>query len=363
MKEDMPCAIYDIKFTPFKDRHDISIKILNDNFNIKVDDLTVSPIDTLINIYYTLIPQKERGVVESKNLSCPEKVKNGYELLKVKISKGINLNPHLSKQVFNPKFNDGMHLDFGLYHFHLGGGIENDKRGNVFSERSGPLLVAYVTDTTIYCLGIFEHSSELWSSSKLIEVIDEEWPHLIEHKKVTLATDISPVIEDKDRAKFRKNGLNTVVTLANGSSYLWLGDGIAASGGSAKAGMYVVNSNRLLLRNTPYFIKDVIERDYFKEGLAIRHGDINLRLVCLPSEKITAIDTKTGMIYHADYEKRRFITIYPSYLPRYAIFKVGVELRPLSLIINALLKVNEGGNISVYLQYPSIYNIPKMIAS
>ncbi|MBA0213242.1 hypothetical protein [Pectobacterium brasiliense] len=359
MEKELPYAIYDIRFEPFKDRHEICIKILNDTYGIKVSDLDVSPIDTLINIYHSLIPKKERRVVESIDFSCPEEVKNGYAQLKFKISKGFDLNPHLSKQIFNPKLNDGMHLDFGLYHLHLGVELEKDKKGNIFSKRSGPILVAYVADDAIYCVGIFEHSSQLWSSSKLIEVIDREWPYLIESKKLTCVKDISPIIEDKDRAELRKIGLNTAVTLSNGVSYSWLGNGIAASGGSAMAGMYVANANRLISILTPVFIKEIISRDDFKDLIPVYHGDISLKLVCLPNERMTAVDKKTGNIYHFDSVLRRFIFICPTYLPKYAIYHMGVELLLMPIIINALLKTNQGNSIGAYLNYPSIYIIPK----
>lgn len=348
---------YNIKFCPFKDRHEISIKILNERYGIKLCDLDVSPIDTLINIFQTVIPQKKRKIIESVDFQCPEKEKKGYANLRSKILIGKDLNPHLSKQIFNPKFNDGMHLDFGLYHLHLGVDFERDKRGNYFSERTGPLLVAYITDDMVYCVGIFEHSSELWSNSKLIEIIDREWPHLIEDKKVKYAKDISPKIEDKDRNRLRKIGLNTVVTLPNGSNYQWLGGGIAASGGSAKAGMLVAHNNGLIFRATQAFIKMIVESDSFKDNIPIYYGDIELKLISLPDRKFSAIDKNSGIIYHFNFSQNEHMVINPTYLPRYAIFHTGVEMTTLSIIINAILKVNRGDSINAYMQYPSIYII------
>lgn len=359
MEKNTPHILYNIKFDPFKDRNDICIKILRNEYGIDVSELHVSPIDTLMNIYHMLIPQKKRMVIESSDFLCPVNVKNGYEQLKFKISNGYNLNLHLSKQIYNPKFNDGMHLEFGLYHLHLGVGVEKDKKGNLFSARSGPILIAHITNDTVYCLGVYEHGSQLWSNSKTLEIIEKNWPYLIENKKITRVTDISPIIEDNDRARLRKLGVNTVVTLGSGVSYSWLGSGIALSGGSAKAGMAVAHANGILLRATPFFIREVVAFDEFKDEIAIFHGDIDLKLICLPDNNITAIDKNSGVIYSFNCLSMASMSIRPNYLPKYAIFDLNSKQSSISININALLKTNHGDSIETYLQYPSIYYAPK----
>ncbi|MCF6692680.1 hypothetical protein [Raoultella terrigena] len=297
MSNNFPFAIFNVKFYPGIDRNEISKKVLKLKFGI-VSKKGSCPYFDLINVSERLIKPKKRNVHISTKLIFPKKDERGFYKLIEKMKNGEDINSHLSKLIYNTKKNDGMLLDFGIHHFHLGEKIESKKKQktdglkNKFIDRTGFLLVAFVKDNDIYCLGVFDHEDDLWVDTKLIEIIHNEWPHAIAKNRVTSVSDVYPDPDSIDRKKYREGSLNTMVKVNDGTYYQMLGSGFNCAGSSAMAGLKLAKNNGIVLLLEHYVLSKIV-KTIISNSFISDKGPIHLKLLTLPNYS-------QNVIFHED---------------------------------------------------------------
>lgn len=159
----------------------------------------------------------------------------GLEKLEDKIRNGENINPHLSTRLDNILFFDGMLYDWGIYHFHLGAVVDGAK----YSERTGDILYAFVTNETVYFLTIAGHGH--WEDKELLEIFASNW------SEYTIEGEVRPLNFTPDEIKrWRMRGINVIHNLSNGKSLPPMGMGFTTDGKSLAAGMDCAAINRWL---------------------------------------------------------------------------------------------------------------------
>ena len=300
MKKEFPYSIYNIQKDIYLDRNEISKAIMLREFNIK-ETPGENSFQDLTLIYSKLISQQPRRLLFSKSLTCPDEIKNGFELFKSKVLIGDTLNPHLSKRVLDPKFNDGMLIDFGVYHFHLGTGVSKDGLGNNFSQRSGPVLAAFVDDSNVYCLKISDHGDDLWLDEGLIEILHNEFPHTIAGSKIHRDIKVNDFI-DINRKAARRAKFNTHITVSDGTTYLCTGGGATTAGNSLKSSMAMIRHNRQTRNVDIDLYKKLPYLDYVQ--LPDRYcGPLVLKMLNITGRDSYFYDRSLGNYYCCNREK------------------------------------------------------------
>lgn len=145
-----------------------------------------------LNRQKRLISQKPREVLKSVTFQCPDKVKEGLNMVENAISKGQDLTPHLSENIRSPKYNDYLLNDWGIHHLHLG----TTMRPNGFIKREGPLLFCRFDENTAYLISIQPHGS--WTEQDMIRVLHKNWPESIAHFRLNDTAESTRSISDQD---------------------------------------------------------------------------------------------------------------------------------------------------------------------
>lgn len=177
------------------------------------------------NVRRRLNVQRYR-VVEADQLVCPRNHVAGYAQLKAEFEQGADVAARLSRQVSKATYEDLLLNDWGIMHFHLG---LRDTRGDV--PRTGVVLFALVRDDVVHCIGFFGHGA--WSSIEVLEIVQHNWPQLMEHARVNGVT-IDVDHTDEERAMLRAAGATMFVTV-NGVVYAPVGGGYTSARTSAVA--------------------------------------------------------------------------------------------------------------------------------
>lgn len=185
------------------------------------------------------ITDAPRRVFLASSLDKQSKFENVITGILDKIEKGKPLLSYQSRLLKNTDYDDGLLMDWGVQHLHLGDSIESDG----FVKRTKELLFIKFTQDSAYVLGIFEHNE--WSTLSILEIIHENWPETIDHHKVRNIVDISHCPDEETIQSFRKIGLNSAVKLKDNTVYMGPGGGITTAGTPME-----VTHNVLHLRRT-----------------------------------------------------------------------------------------------------------------
>jgi hypothetical protein len=177
-----------------------------------------------------LIKPIPRQILKSDIFSCPEELYLGLASLEDKITRGENINPHLSRKLKNLNNNDGLLFDWGIFHLHLGTAVEADG----FVKRTGPLLYARFDNDNAYFINVINHGA--WTTQDLVRTIHKNWPSSIETYRLKGETKkFSTNINDESIKELRGNQINTILEIEDGVFYLGPGGGLTGSGSSAEA--------------------------------------------------------------------------------------------------------------------------------
>ncbi len=198
--------------------------------NSGVKTTSSNPIYDFFNFKKRYIEPKPRIIKKSKEFSCPI----GYEValteIENKISTGGNLVPYLSKQIKDAGYSDGILNDWNIHHLHLSCRIGKDG----FVQRSDYQIFAFFTEDVCYLLQIYPHNKpNLYSTQEMIKIIDNNWPELIEKKKIN--GNLSVSITDAEYAKLRKANVSTFVQTEPGKIFGVIGGGYMSNGASHSA--------------------------------------------------------------------------------------------------------------------------------
>lgn len=169
-----------------------------------------------------------RIVRESDAFSCPIRLEKGWMSLRHLVESGADLTAHLSKLIEELDNKDSMLNDWGIHHFHLGVTMKG-----AYTERTGSLLFALVTDEHFYAIGVYQHGS--WADADIIETLHRNWPDLIEQYKIKNVAATAANRSRTERKYLRRISVNSFVTVADGTVYGPLGGGMLSSGYNLKA--------------------------------------------------------------------------------------------------------------------------------
>lgn len=171
-------------------------------------------IDQLIISYFTYLRKKESGLKHkihfSKEFFCPEEHKPTLRNITDLLETGGDISPYLSRRAILFK-NDYMFNNWGIIHLHLGD--EPHKRDRKFIKRTDLLLFMYRHDNDAYLINMAEHNR--WSNLENLQILENNWPELIENRKLYGVTGLSDVISDTERFNFWKKGMDTVTELTD----------------------------------------------------------------------------------------------------------------------------------------------------
>lgn len=167
-----------------------------------------------------LIPAVPRQVVWSDSLKRnPLALLHRLELqaLAHEIQGGADLRPRQSKLFKRAGFHDMLLNDWGIHHLHL---------APLPDGRSSDLLVfVLVADRSMFMIEIADHA--WFQHDRLVEIVHETWPVLLEPWRFVGRGD---AISVEERKNLRKNHANALVTMRDGTAYLPPGGGFMLSG-------------------------------------------------------------------------------------------------------------------------------------
>lgn len=179
-----------------------------------------------------LVETRSRKIYKADCFICPEDVKEGLAWLENKIEKGESVNAHLNKAT-KTNMLDGLLYDWGIQHLHLGDKL--DAFG--FVERTGFVLFAIFLADDVYFIDVRNHNG--WSDKDLLEIVNKNWPNLISSYRIDGRSEIDP--SSSTITEFRKKGINHIIKLSDGNSYIPFGGGVTAAATS-------INSRRILIK-------------------------------------------------------------------------------------------------------------------
>ena len=185
----------------------------NNNRFSSFDEYTERLIVEYFNYKLRLIPIKKREIKVPKNFKIPNHLKRGYDLLINKIETGQNLFPHLSRQMREANFFDGLLFDWNIFHFHLG--TKEDKKYKGMIEGTKEVLYAIVTDEYFYILSISNHN---WTDQKYLKIIKDNYPEILKSSEIRGI--VPETLSEDEISRFRKNGLN-YLTEIDGKGYMF----------------------------------------------------------------------------------------------------------------------------------------------
>ncbi|OCH17760.1 hypothetical protein [Aliivibrio logei] len=196
-------------------------------------DTKISSFHQYMNLLNREISPIPRMVFMSKNLDCPLECKDGFDALVNGFKLGFNINAYLSSNLKDASYNDSFLNDFGLHHFHLGTGICESGKSKGFINRTGPILIAYVTEESVYFLRVSKHGKGgvpyLWTEQSLIEIMHEEWPELLKPYTIYGISQSSEILTSEQRQNLRKNSCNALIEMPDGTNYAPIGGGITSA--------------------------------------------------------------------------------------------------------------------------------------
>lgn len=179
-----------------------------------------------------------REVKLHPDLFCPEELKPGFSSLVNSLELGLNVNIYLSSNLTTADFQDGFLNDYGLHHFHLGSKLEESGKSRGFVKRTGPVVLAYITNEVAYLIDIKGHGRTgdpyIWTDQDVIEKLHYEWPESIELFKFKgiLASGVNPTPLEKK--KLRNAGINTPIKMPDGTVYMAPGGGVTTANTSTR---------------------------------------------------------------------------------------------------------------------------------
>lgn len=212
--------------------------------------MPVNPDATREDVFVTYYDSMNRRVgawkrkfFSAQGLVVPSELQEALEAFKTKVELGQDLTPHLSLGINRHHQPDGMLIDWGIYHFHLG--IEPHPTAPGFVQRTDPILYAKVTDNAVYGITMTSHGA--WADKELLEVLHAEFPDTLSRYRVEGILGVEHVATSNDHAQLRKAGVVSLVTLRDGTVYMPPGMGFTTNGRtSVNATMWMIRARKMI---------------------------------------------------------------------------------------------------------------------
>ncbi|MBY8063306.1 hypothetical protein KW467_05165 [Vibrio fluvialis] len=198
----------------------------------------LSVLKQCLNVLFREVQIRPRQVKIHPDLVCPQELEYGFNSLIHALDSGQNVNIYLSSNLTTADFQDGFLNDYGLHHFHLGSKLETSGKSKGFIQRTGPVVLAYITDLVAYLIDIKTHGRNgdpyIWTDQNVMEKIHNEWPGALSNFRLRgiLASNINPTQEEKKT--LRQRGVNTSIEMPDGTVYMSPGGGVTTAKTSTK---------------------------------------------------------------------------------------------------------------------------------
>lgn len=176
------------------------------------------------NLLQRLVPAVPRKILIAKEFTCPSELQLGLDLVKMKIEKGIDLRPHLSRKIADLDYDDDLLNDWDIHHLHLGTTLDGDG----FVQRTGPVLFVRFDKLNAFFINVMEHGN--WANIDMIRIIHRNWPESIEHFRMKGIAGLSKTVTDNDIKAFRKGHVVSFIELEPGVIYAPPGMGLTTAG-------------------------------------------------------------------------------------------------------------------------------------
>src|SRR5690554_391832 len=173
-----------------------------------------SRLSQVFNILRNRIPPVPRTVEVATDFTCPQSYLNGYKQVISEIDRGDDLMPRCSRQQVNRSgYIDLMLLDWGIYHLHLGTDKISKGKTKGLIQGHKEILFVFITNDKAYIIGIFDHSS--WTKQAVLQIVHDNWPHLLEPWKLNNVLDLAVEPTDADRKPLRNAYVNCPFKIGN----------------------------------------------------------------------------------------------------------------------------------------------------
>lgn len=210
------------------------------------------------NIYFSreLHDTLETSLICNKDLEILKKIIHRME-------KGHLMLSYLSKTIL--KNNDRLYSNWGIEHLHLSDEPEYDNKHKnkvTMMKRSNLILLYYTKMENIYLINIVKHPSNYtWVSDEYYEIIENNWPFLLEQYKINNDNNIItfPKYNPKNRYKLLKNMI--IFTEGKNNNYFPLGGGCSTAGTpikyleKAKKIMFIIEDYNKQYNDKKYTLK------------------------------------------------------------------------------------------------------------
>lgn len=154
-----------------------------------------------------------------------------------KTERGESLAGHLSRASMNAGREDGLLIDWGLYHLHISTNRTN--AADPFFARTGPVIFAMFTEDAAYFVDIYNHGPgfpEAWTRTQLLEIVWRAWPAVLEPFRMRGFVPGGRSIDDPALlADLRRGGVYHPVAI-DGHYFAPPGGGVTAAGSSLTIG-------------------------------------------------------------------------------------------------------------------------------
>ncbi|MFM5438810.1 hypothetical protein ACET9K_04980 [Aeromonas enteropelogenes] len=189
---------------------------------------TTQLLSQMFNILRNYITPKPRKVHIAKGLKFPREYLTGINHVIDEITNGVNLMPRCSRKQLNQRGHiDGMLLDWGIHHLHIGTKKVNNGKNKGLIEGGKYILFCCFHDDDAYLIGLYDHKS--WTKANVIEVIANNWDFILEPYYLRGVVGLSREVNDSDRLLLRNSQINTPIKVGN-KFYFGPGGGMTCSG-------------------------------------------------------------------------------------------------------------------------------------
>lgn len=168
----------------------------------------------------------------------------------------------------HPEYHDGLLNEWGVHHLHLGGIVpEHDG----YTPRSSAVLCVVARSDALYFVRV--HTHRAWSDYVLVEIVHENWPHLLEDDRaVGVSTRGEDALTPAEHQRMRDAGFTMLTTMKDGTVYVPPGGGYSMSGHSSAV---VRRADRLLgrVRELQRHVEEHAD-EYASEIRKLRRNDV-----------------------------------------------------------------------------------------
>jgi hypothetical protein len=224
------------KLIKFDFESDLRKAIQNEYAYLGVKINSSKSLDEMLTDYLTIHFKLVQPICRKVRVSTPLMEKlilhpkaRAVQIIKQRLEKGLCVNLFQSKRLLQSDFHDHLLSEWHLYHFHLSTEVEYKER---FFKKTIDLLFAYIDNSQAVLLDIEKHKDGIFADEKWLEILDDEFPEILEKYVDTEIKEIYPKLSSEERQALWDKGFSFGMTKVNGKVIHSPGIGRTTSGHS-----------------------------------------------------------------------------------------------------------------------------------